>query len=231
VAAAARDAKIPVAPASRCGRKDGGHPPEETAMSHPRDHLVCWLRDAHAMERQSEQMLRAQATRLERDPKLAGALGEHLEQTLAQRELLEECLRRLDAEPSALKDAAGRLDAGAQSLATLAVADEPVKAAIACLAFEQMEVATYTVLFAAAHQAGDIQCQRMFDRLLHEEQAMADWLRGSLPGLVQAYLARDAAADREVTAQSMAPGAAQPPRRPADSSTPPPDGERPRPHG
>lgn len=200
-------------------------------MTHPRVHLVEWLRDAHAMERHSEQMLRSQAKRLERYPKLAQGLQRHLEQTLAQQELLEQCLERMDASPSALKDLAGRLGAGAQALATMAVEDEPVKATMACLAFEQMEVATYTVLFAAANQAGDIQCQRMFDRLLHEEQAMADWLRGSLPGLVQAYLARDAAADRGVTAQSMAPGAAQPPRRPADSSTPPPDGERPRPHG
>lgn len=200
-------------------------------MSHPRVHLVDWLRDAHAMERQSEQMLRGQARRLERYPKLAGALQGHLEQTLAQQELLEQCLQRLDASPSTLKDFAGRLGAGVQSLATMAAEDEPVKATIACLAFEQMEVATYTVLFAAAHQAGDIQCQRMFDRLLHEEQAMAEWLRNSLPGLVQAYLARDAAADRSVTTQSMAPGAARPPRVPPAPARPGESVDRSRPRG
>lgn len=199
-------------------------------MSHPRVHLVEWLRDAHAMERQSEQMLRGQAGRLERYPKLAQALQRHLEQTVAQQELLEECLQRMDATPSALKDLAGRLGTGAQALATMAAADEPVKAMMASLAFEQMEVAAYTVLFAAAHQAGDIQCQRMFDRLLQEEQAMAGSLRDSLPGLVQAYLARDAAADRSVTTQSMAPGAAQPPRSPpvAPGTDPPADPSRPR---
>ena len=185
-------------------------------MSHPRVHLVNWLRDAHAMERQSEQMLRGQARRLERYPKLAEALEQHAEQTLAQRELLEQCLERLDASPSTLRDVAGRLGAGMQSLATMAVEDEPVKAVIACLAFEHLEVATYTVLFATAHQAGDIQCQRMFDQLLHEEQAMAGRLRDSLPRLAQAYLARDAAADRSVTTQSLAPGAAQPPQVPQD---------------
>lgn len=199
-------------------------------MTHPRVHLVEWLRDAHAMEQHSEQMLRGQAKRLERYPKLAQALQRHLEQTLAQKELLEQCLQRMDASPSALKDLAGRLGAGAQALATMAVEDEPVKATMACLAFEQMEVATYTVLFAAAHQAGDIQCQRMFDRLLQEEQAMAGWLRDSLPGLVQAYLARDAAADRSVTTQSMAPGAAQPPQAPPGPAAKdvPFDGPRPR---
>lgn len=197
-------------------------------MTHPRVHLVEWLRDAHAMEHQSAQMLSGQARRLERYPKLAEALQRHHEQTLAQQALLEQCLQRLDAAPSPLKDLAGRLGAGAQALATMAAADEPVKATMACLAFEHMEVAAYTVLFAAAHQAGDIQCQRMFDTMLHEEQAMAAWLRGSLPGLVQAYLARDAAADRSVTTQSMAPGAAQPPQVPPGPSATGAPGDDPR---
>ena len=47
--------------------------------------------------------------------------------------------------------------------------------------------------------------------LLQEEQAMADWLRGNLPQLTQAFVMRDAAADRSVTTRSMAPGAPQPP--------------------
>ena len=105
--------------------------------------------------------------------------------------------------------------------------DEPVKAATACLAFEHMEVAAYTVLFAAVHQAGDIQGQRMFDQLLREEQAMAAWLRQHLPPLAQAYLARDAAADRGVTTQSMAAGAAQPPQVPPNPATPDATGRRP----
>ena len=190
-------------------------------MSNPREHLVNWLRDAHAMERQSEQMLRGQASRLERYPKLANGLQRHLEQTLEQQRVLEQCLERLDASPSALKDFAGRLGASAQTLTAMAASDETVKGAMACYVFEQMEVSAYTSLFAAAHQAGDIQCQRMCDQLLQEEQAMAGWLREGLPGLVQAYLSRDAAADRSVTTQqSMAPGAAQPPQVPPGPTKP-----------
>lgn len=183
-------------------------------MNNPRDHLVNWLRDAHAMERQSEQMLRGQAKRLERYPKLAEGLQRHLDETLEQQQALEQCLQRLDASPSAMKDIAGRLAASAQTLTSMAASDETVKGVMACYAFEQMEVAAYTSLFAAAHQAGEIQCQRMCERMLQEERAMAEWLRAGLPQLVQAYLARDAAADRGVTTQSMAPGAAQPPEVP-----------------
>lgn len=82
----------------------------------------------------------------------------------------------------------------------MATSDETVKGAMACYVFEQMEVAAYTSLFAAAHQAGEIQCQRLCGRVLQEEQAMADWLRSNLGQLTQAFLARDAAADRKETA-------------------------------
>ena len=180
-------------------------------MGTAREHLVNWLRDAHAMERQSEQLLRGQASRLERYPKLAEGLQRHLDETLEQQRTLEQCLGRLDAAPSALKDFAGRLGASAQTLAAMAASDETVKAAMACYAFEQLEVAAYTSLFAAAHQSGDIQCQRMCDQLLQQERDMAAWLRGNLPQLTQAFMTRDAAADRSVTTQSMAPGAPQPP--------------------
>src|SRR5690606_36737977 len=43
--------------------------PEETqAMTEPREHLLHWLRDAHAMEQQAERMLKAQASRIENYP-------------------------------------------------------------------------------------------------------------------------------------------------------------------
>ncbi len=180
-------------------------------MSNPREHLVNWLRDAHAMERQSGQMLRGQASRLERYPKLAEGLLRHLDETLEQQRTLEQCLERLDASPSALKGLAGRLGASAQTLTAMAASDETVKGVMACYVFEQLEVAAYTSLFAAAHQAGEIQCQRACDQLLQQERDMAAWLRGNLPQLTQAFMTRDAAADRSVTTQSMAPGAPQPP--------------------
>lgn len=168
-------------------------------MSHPRGHLIDWLRDAHAMEQQSERMLQGQVKRLERYPKLAQGLEQHLEQTRGQQRLLEEYLARLDASPSLVKDFAGRFSATAQTLAAMASADETIKGAMACYVFEQMEVAAYTSLSAAAHQASDIQCQHLCDRLLLEERAMADWLRGNLGQLTQGFLARDAAADRSET--------------------------------
>lgn len=168
-------------------------------MSGPREHLIDWLRDAHAMEQHSGRLLQAQSKRLERYPALAERLQRHLEETQEQQQVLEQCLERLDASPSAMKDFAGRFSATAQTLTTMMAADETVKSAITGYVFEQLEVAAYTSLFAAACQAGDIQTQQACERILRQEEAMAQWLRDALPGLTQTFLARDAAADREAT--------------------------------
>lgn len=37
-------------------------------MAEPQENLMDWLRDAHAMEQQAEQMLKAQAARIEHYP-------------------------------------------------------------------------------------------------------------------------------------------------------------------
>lgn len=45
------------------------------------DHLNDWLRDAHAMEKQAETMLTAQAERLEHYPELRARIVQHIEET------------------------------------------------------------------------------------------------------------------------------------------------------
>lgn len=45
-------------------------------------HLVDWLRDAHAMEKQAEKMLKSQAQRLEHYPLLQKRIEEHIDETL-----------------------------------------------------------------------------------------------------------------------------------------------------
>ena len=43
-------------------------------MATPRENLLDWLRDAHAMEQQAESMLKGQAERLEHYPELKGRI-------------------------------------------------------------------------------------------------------------------------------------------------------------
>lgn len=58
--------------------------------------------------------------------------------------------------------------------------------------FENLEIATYTVLIAAAQEAGNTQTQMTCEQILPQEEAMADWLKEHLPEITQAFLARSA---------------------------------------
>src|SRR3546814_6791992 len=53
------------------------HPIRGPNMATAEEHLMDWLRDAHAMEEQAEKMLRATAGRLENYPDLKARLESH----------------------------------------------------------------------------------------------------------------------------------------------------------
>ena len=161
-------------------------------MTDPREHLLDWLRDAHAMEQQAEQMLKSQASRIDNYPKVKARIEQHLEETLGQQKLLEGCLERLDSSPSAVKDTMGMMAATGQALGGMFASDEIVKGAMASYVFEHMEIASYTSLIAAAQQAGDAETQRVCEQILAQEQAMAQWVIDNLPEVTQAFMLRDA---------------------------------------
>lgn len=159
------------------------------------DDLVDWLRDAHAMEQQAESMLRAQSSRLENYPELKARIDQHIEETLGQQKLLDGCLTRLNASSSTIKDLGGKIMAFSQGASGMFVSDEVIKGAMAGYVFENMEIASYIVLIAAAKAVGDSETQRACEQILPQEEAMADWLKSHLPELTQAYLTRDASPD------------------------------------
>jgi ferritin-like metal-binding protein YciE len=156
------------------------------------ENLVDWLRDAHAMEQQAEQMLKAQAGRLEHYPELKARIEEHLQETLGQQQLLEACLDRHDAKPSVVKDLMGRAAAFGQAIGGATNSDEVVKGAIASYVFENLEISTYCALIVAAEAAGDDQTVAACKKILPQEQAMAQWLLDHLPHVTRQFLQRSA---------------------------------------
>jgi ferritin-like metal-binding protein YciE len=166
-------------------------------MATPQENLLDWLRDAHAMEQQAEKMLKAQSERLEHYPVLKARIDEHLQETLGQQQLLDECLKRYDESSSTLKDLTGKLMAFGQAIGGMTMSDEVVKGAMSGYVFENIEVAMYTVLIAAANAAGDIETQAACEKILLQEEAMAQWLKDHLPEITQAFLARSADPDLE----------------------------------
>src|SRR3982750_4468939 len=73
-------------------------------MTEPRDLFITGLKNAHAMERQAEEMLERQIESLSEFPDLKGKLREHLTETKEQQKRLEKCLADLDSSPSTGKD-------------------------------------------------------------------------------------------------------------------------------
>lgn len=154
------------------------------------DHLNDWLRDAHAMEQQAEKMLTAQAERLEHYPALRARIVEHIDETRWQRSQLEGCLARRGTDNSVVKDLGGKLMALGQAIGGMTASDEVVKGAMAGYVFENIEIATYTTLIAAAQAVGDTATQSACEQIIVQERAMAAWLLEHLPQVTQAFLAR-----------------------------------------
>jgi ferritin-like metal-binding protein YciE len=154
------------------------------------DNLNDWLRDAHAMEQQADKMLNAQAERLEHYPDLRARIVQHIEETRWQTSMLEECLTRRGISNSVIKDLGGKLMAFGQAVGGMTVSDEVVKGAMAGYVFENIEIATYTTLIAAAKAAGDATTQSACEQIIVQEKAMAAWLLEHLPQVTQAFLAR-----------------------------------------
>ncbi len=160
-------------------------------MTDAREHLLDWLRDAHAMEQQAEQMLKAQAARIENYPKLKARIEQHIEETLGQQQLLEGCIQRLGSSPSAVKDTLGKVMAMGQAVGGMMASDEIVKGSMASYVFEHMEIASYRALIAAAQAVGDMETQRACEQILGQEEAMAQWLQDHLAEVTQQFLVRD----------------------------------------
>jgi ferritin-like metal-binding protein YciE len=159
-------------------------------MTDAREHLLDWLRDAHAMEQQAEQMLKAQAARIEHYPELKARIEQHIEETLGQQALLEGCITRLGSSPSRLKDAMGKVAAMGQAIGGMVASDEIVKGSMAGYVFEHMEIASYRTLIAAAEALGDQETRAACERILVEEEAMARWLQDHLPDITRQFLER-----------------------------------------
>jgi ferritin-like metal-binding protein YciE len=142
------------------------------------------------MEEQAETMLSGQLSRLEHYPELSSRIQLHLEETKQQASRLQSCLDRIGEGTSSMKDAGGKLMATAQSISGVFAGDEVMKGSLASYTFEHMEIASYTILIAAANAAGETEVARICEQNLREEEAMAEWLERNLASTTTMFLAR-----------------------------------------
>ena len=164
-------------------------------MEDTQKHLEDWLRDAHAMEKQAEKMLKAQASRLEHYPQVQQRIEQHITETQNQSQKLEQCLTLLGSDSSTFKDMGAQLAAFGQAVGGMMAEDEVVKGSIASFAFEQFEIANYKALVKTAEMASQPEIAQLCKEILQEEIAMADWLSEHLDETTQAFLERSADSD------------------------------------
>lgn len=156
-----------------------------------KERLLAWLHDAHGMEVQAEALLKGQANRVAHYPQLKARIEQHIEETRVQAGLLEGCIDRLGGSTSSVKDLSGKLMAMGQTIGGLMAGDEVVKSILSGYTFEHMEIASYKILIAAAQEAGDLRTREVCERILVEEEDMAQWLSDHLGQITRQYLGRE----------------------------------------
>jgi len=155
-----------------------------------RDIFVEGLRNAHAMERHAEELLKRQSERTSDYPEIQMQLRQHCEETRVQISRLDHCLASLGESASALKDVAMSIMGNMAAAGNALAGDEILKNMFANQAFEHYEIAMYKSLLVLAPRAGATEASALLERSLHEEQVMAKWVEDHLEEVTLAYLAR-----------------------------------------
>jgi ferritin-like metal-binding protein YciE len=153
----------------------------------PRDDVVKYLSDAHAIEAQAIQLLE-RGTKIAGDDELEAIYREHLGETREQQRLIDERLQAIGGSPNKLKDAAMRLGALNWGVFFASHPDTPGKLAAFAYAFEHLEIAGYELLSRVALRAQDEETSRLAITIAAQERAAAARIAGSWDRAVDASL-------------------------------------------
>jgi ferritin-like metal-binding protein YciE len=153
----------------------------------PREDVVKYLADAHAIEAQAIQLLE-RAPKIAGDSELEALYAEHLDETRQQQRLVAERLQALGGSPSRVKDAAMRLGALNWGLFFQSHPDTPGKLAAFAFAFEHLEIAGYELLSRVATRAEDEETARLAITIAAQERAAAARIAGTWDRAVDASL-------------------------------------------
>lgn len=149
---------------------------------------IAWLNDAHAMEEGLITVLEKQIAETEAKPAMQMKLKEHLEETRHHAELIRSCLVRHGEDPSGGKDFLAKLTAAINGMGMSMVDDAMVKNVHSSYAAEHFEIASYTVIRAAAEEFGDSETVAAVNEIMVDEEDMAAWLYDQIPLVVTEHV-------------------------------------------
>jgi ferritin-like metal-binding protein YciE len=149
--------------------------------------LTKYLADVHAVEEQALTQLR-RAPDIAGDERLSAIFEQHLSETRGQENRIRSRLEVRGADPSTLKDVAGRLGGLGMVAFAQANPDTPGKLTAHAYSYEHMEIAAYELLLRVASRAGDEESAEVAHANLDEERAMASRLEDRFEIAVAASL-------------------------------------------
>jgi len=153
-----------------------------------RDIFVTGLRNAHAMETQSRELMERQSERLTDYPEVQAKMKAHLRETEGQLSRLDQCLSSLGESASTIKDTAQSFMGNMMAMAHSVAEDEILKNTFANNAWENFEIAAYKSLLALCGPAGADGARTLLEQSLKEEEAMAAWVDQNVAKVTLAYL-------------------------------------------
>lgn len=150
------------------------------------------LRNAHAMEKQALSIMQPQLSRLEHYPEVSQLLDQHIRETEAQIQRLDEILASVGASASGIKDLSLSISGSMAAMAHTVAGDEILKNSFANVAFENFEIASYTSLITVAEACGATSAVPLLQQNLDEELRMAAALLDRLPLVTRKFLSLSA---------------------------------------
>jgi ferritin-like metal-binding protein YciE len=155
--------------------------------------LVSHLRDVHALEQQSLQLLRTAIEDVCEDEQLVNTYREHLEQTEKHEELVAQRLEAHEMKPSAVRDLHMRAaKAGLDELAAKPP-DAQAKMAMNLFAVEALEIAGYELLVRIAERSDDSETVQAAQEILEQERQAAESVQEGFARTVELMLQSEGA--------------------------------------
>lgn len=153
--------------------------------------LVKELANAHALEKQAIELL-DKGSQMVEDEEVGRIFRAHLMQTHEHERQVAERLQARGEDPSTLKDAAMQAGALGIGLAAKSMPDTSLRLVTVAFAFENLEIATYDILCRLAERAGDQETVAVAERILEQEEAAAELVRGTFDRVLELTLGEPA---------------------------------------
>ena len=153
-----------------------------------REFIRTWLRDAHAMEEQAEQLFTGYAKRMMGYPEVHKKLLLEASYAKDHQEMLSIRLQQLGSSSSIIKDECAKLLAGIQNFFGSSMNDESVKSILALHTFTQMSIGSYQILIAAVLKVDDTETFRVCKAILTQVQVRALWIEDQLSAVTQTLI-------------------------------------------